>query len=37
VKYTIMILGGLGASLADRSPEWLSEMQATMMRTGPAT
>jgi len=32
VKYMIMMFGGLGASLADRSPEWITEMQATMMR-----
>ncbi|MCK9874519.1 YciI family protein [Frankia sp. AgPm24] len=29
----IMMFGGLGTSLADRSPEWIAEMQATMMRT----
>jgi hypothetical protein len=28
----IMMFGGLGDSLADRSPEWITEMQATMMR-----
>ena len=32
MKYMIMMFGGLGASLADRSPEWISGMQATMMR-----
>jgi hypothetical protein len=32
VKYMIMMFGGLGASLADRSPEWIGEMQTTMMR-----
>ncbi|WP_433369795.1 YciI family protein [Actinoplanes sp. CA-142083] len=32
MKYMIMMFGGLGASLADRSPEWIAEMQATMMR-----
>jgi hypothetical protein len=28
----IMMFGGLGASLADRSPEWITEMQTAMMR-----
>ena len=32
MKYMIMMFGGLGTSLAERSPEWISEMQATMMR-----
>ncbi|MEV6843294.1 YciI family protein [Actinoplanes sp. NPDC051411] len=32
MKYMIMMFGGLGASLAERSPEWISGMQATMMR-----
>jgi hypothetical protein len=32
VKYMIMMFGGVGASLADRSPEWIAGMQATMMR-----
>ena len=32
MKYMIMMFGGLGASLAERSPEWITEMQATMMR-----
>ena len=32
MKYMIMMFGGLGASLAERSPEWISEMQAAMMR-----
>jgi hypothetical protein len=32
MKYMIMMFGGLGASMADRSPEWISDMQATMMR-----
>lgn len=27
-----MMFGRLGATLADRSPEWISEMQTTMMR-----
>ncbi|MCW6003277.1 YciI family protein [Micromonospora sp. CPCC 205371] len=31
MKYMIMMFGGLGESLADRSPEWISRMQATMM------
>jgi hypothetical protein len=32
VQYMIMMFGGLGATLADRSPEWIAEMQTTMMR-----
>ncbi len=32
MKYMIMMFGGLGASLADRSPEWIADMQAVMMR-----
>jgi hypothetical protein len=32
MKYMIMMFGGLGTSLADRSPEWIKEMQAVMMR-----
>jgi hypothetical protein len=32
MKYMIMMFGGLGASLAERSPEWITEMQTTMMR-----
>jgi hypothetical protein len=32
MKYMIMMFGGLGASLADRSPEWITAMQSTMMR-----
>jgi len=32
MKYMIMMFGGLGASLADRSPEWITDMQAMMMR-----
>jgi predicted RNA polymerase sigma factor len=32
MKYMIMMFGGLGASLADRSPEWIKDMQAVMMR-----
>jgi hypothetical protein len=32
MKYMIMMFGGLGASLADRTPEWINQMQATMMR-----
>ncbi|MER7455912.1 YciI family protein [Micromonospora sp. NPDC126480] len=31
MKYMIMMFGGLGASLADRSPEWISRMQTTLM------
>jgi hypothetical protein len=32
MKYMIMMFGGLGASLADKSPEWINDMQAVMMR-----
>jgi hypothetical protein len=32
MKYMIMMFGGLGASLAGRSPEWIADMQASMMR-----
>ncbi len=32
MKYMIMMFGGLGASLAGRSPEWIADMQAMMMR-----
>ena len=32
MKYMIMMFGGLGASLGDRTPEWIKEMQTTMMR-----
>jgi hypothetical protein len=31
MKYMIMMFGGLGASLADRSPDWITQMQTTMM------
>ncbi|MEH1128014.1 YciI family protein [Micromonospora sp. CPCC 206061] len=31
MKYMIMMFGGLGASLAERSPDWISQMQATLM------
>jgi hypothetical protein len=31
MKYMIMMFGGVGASLADRSPEWITQMQTTMM------
>ncbi|MFI5912107.1 YciI family protein [Dactylosporangium sp. NPDC051541] len=32
MKYMLMMFGGLGASLADRSPEWITAMQTDMMR-----
>jgi hypothetical protein len=32
MKYMIMMFGGLGASLTNRSPEWITNMQTTMMR-----
>jgi len=31
MKYMIMMFGGMGASLADRTPEWITRMQTTMM------
>jgi hypothetical protein len=31
MKYMIMMFGGLGDSLAGRSPEWITRMQTTMM------
>jgi hypothetical protein len=31
MKYMIMMFGGLGATLADRDPEWITRMQTTMM------
>jgi hypothetical protein len=31
MKYMIMMFSGFGASLADRSPEWISGMHALMM------
>lgn len=31
MKYMIMMFGGLGASLADRGPEWITAMQTGMM------
>jgi hypothetical protein len=31
MKYMIMMSGGLGASLANRTPEWITEMQQLMM------
>ena len=32
MKYMIMMFGGLGASLQDRSPEWITGMQELMMK-----
>lgn len=32
MQYMIMMFGGVGASLAERSPEWIADMQTTMMR-----
>lgn len=32
MKYMIMMFGGLGASLADRSPDWITRMHTTMMQ-----
>ncbi|TDB68302.1 hypothetical protein E1182_30490 [Micromonospora sp. KC721] len=32
MKYMIMMFSGMGASLVDRSPEWITEIQTTMMR-----
>jgi hypothetical protein len=31
VKYMIMMFGGVGASLADRPPEWIAQLQQLMM------
>ncbi|WP_426503145.1 YciI family protein [Dactylosporangium sp. McL0621] len=31
MRYMIMMFGGLGASLEERSPEWIGGMQAAMM------
>jgi hypothetical protein len=31
VKYMVMMFGGAGASLADRSPEWIARMQQLLM------
>jgi hypothetical protein len=31
MKYMIMMFGGLGATLAERDPEWITRMQTTMM------
>jgi hypothetical protein len=32
MKYMIMMFGGLEASLTERSAEWITEMQTTMMQ-----
>lgn len=32
MKYMIMMFGGLGASLAERDPQWITEMQTALMR-----
>lgn len=32
MKYMIMMFGGLGATLQDRSPEWITCMQELMMK-----
>jgi hypothetical protein len=31
MKYMIMMFGGLGATLAERSPEWITAMQTALM------
>lgn len=31
MKYMIMMTGGLGASLANRKPAWITEMHQLMM------
>jgi hypothetical protein len=31
MKYMIMMLGGLGATMQDRTPEWISGMHELMM------
>lgn len=35
MTYLIMMFGGLGASLADRSAEWITEMHAEAFRFVP--
>jgi hypothetical protein len=32
MKYMIMMFGGLGATLANRTPEWIASMHALMMK-----
>jgi hypothetical protein len=32
MKYMIMMFGGLGASIQDRSPEWVAGMQELLMK-----
>lgn len=32
MKYMIMMFGGLGATMQDRTPEWIEGMQALMMK-----
>ena len=32
MKYMIMMFGGLGATMANRSPEWITSMQELMMK-----
>src|SRR3954454_120244 len=32
MKYMIMMFSGLGATLADRSPEWIAGMQELLMK-----
>jgi hypothetical protein len=32
MKYMIMMFGGLGATLQDRTPEWIQGMQELMMK-----
>src|SRR3989440_2160326 len=32
MKYMIMMFGGLGASIQDRSPEWIAGMHELMMK-----
>jgi hypothetical protein len=32
MKYMIMMFGGLGESMADRTPEWIAGLHETMMR-----
>jgi hypothetical protein len=32
MKYMIMMFGGLGATIQDRSPEWISGMQQLLMK-----
>jgi hypothetical protein len=36
MKYMIMMFGGTGMSLADRSPEWITNMHESIMKMDTA-